>query len=403
MNIQQINITVLILLLSFFAACNTSKVENNEAIETVNASLMQSEENEEANAAYLSQLKFNSLEMNVDTLPTRNLSGIIKANGQLEVPPQHEATVTAILGANVTSIEVIEGDKVTKNQVLAYAAHPNLTNIQTQYVRTYEQMLYLEKELARQQRLYEGEVGSGQALQKTQAEHKATVAEVKGYEAQLKQLSLSVEKIRNGNIYETVPIVSPIDGYIEDVTIQIGQYVEPQTELFMIVNNEHIHADLMVFEKDVYQVKKGQKVSFTVQSVPDGRLTGKIYSVGKQFEQNPKAVHIHAEIDQKEGYLIPGMYINGNIYTTDKEVFALPESAIIEDEGKTYMFSAEEHQENGETEWKFTPIEIKTGLEKDGWVEVKLLETLPSDTKVAWNNAYSLIAEMKKSQTSHGH
>ena len=160
---------------------------------------MQSEENEEANAAHLSQLKFNSLEMNVDTLPTRNLSGIIKANGQLEVPPQHEATVTAILGANVTSIEVIEGDKVTKNQVLAYAAHPNLTNIQTQYVRTYEQMLYLEKELARQQRLYEGEVGSGQTLQKTQAEHKATVAEVKGYEAQLKQLSLSVEKIRKQN------------------------------------------------------------------------------------------------------------------------------------------------------------------------------------------------------------
>ena len=152
MNIQQINITVLILLLSFFAACNTSKVEDNEAIATENASLMQSEENEEANAAHLSQLKFNSLEMNVDTLPTRNLSGIIKANGQLEVPPQHEATVTAILGANVTSIEVIEGDKVTKNQVLAYAAHPNLTNIQTQYVRTYEQMLYLEKELARQQR-----------------------------------------------------------------------------------------------------------------------------------------------------------------------------------------------------------------------------------------------------------
>ena len=403
MNIQRINIIVLILLLSFFAACNTSKVEDNEAIETENTSLVQSEENEEANAAHLSQLKFNSLGINVDTLPTRNLSGIIKANGQLEVPPQHKATVTAFLGANITSIEDIEGDKVSKNQVLAYAAHPNLTNIQTQYVRTYEQMLYLEKELARQQRLYEGEVGSGQTLQKTVAEHKSTVAEVKGYEAHLKQLSLSVEKIKSGDIYEAVPIVSPIDGYIENVNIQIGQYVEPQTELFMVVNNEHIHADFMVFEKDVYQVKKGQKVSFTVQSIPDGRLTGEIYSVGKQFEQNPKAVHVHAEIDQKEGFLIPGMYINGSIYTTDKEVFALPEEAIIDDEGKTYMFSAEEHQENGETEWEFTPIEIKTGLEKDGWVEIKLLETLPPDTKVAWNNAYSLIAEMKKSQTSHGH
>ncbi len=401
MNIQRINITVLILLLSFFAACNTSKVEEQESLNAENATLMQGEENEEANAAHLSQLKFNSLEMNVDTLPTRNLSGIIRANGQLEVPPQHEATVTAILGANITSIEVIEGDKVSKNQVLGYLSHPNLTNIQTKYVRAYQQVLFLEKEYARQQKLYENEIGSGMALQQTEAEYKSMNAEVKGYEAQLKQLNLGVENIRNGDIYETTPIVSPIDGYIEGVNIQIGQYVDPQTELFMIVNNEHIHADLMVFEKDVYQVKKGQKVSFTVQSIPDGRLTGKIYSVGKQFEQNPKAVHVHAEIDQKEGFLIPGMYINGNIYTTDKEVFALPESAIIDDEGKTYMFSAKEQQENGETEWEFTSIEIKTGIETDGWIEVKLLEPLPVGTRIAWNNAYSLIAEMKKGETGH--
>ncbi len=396
---QKIHILLLILSLSIVSACDNSPDSHDEQGEEIHQEASTSTEVEESKVLHLSELKFNSLEMNIDTLPTRNLSGIIKANGQLEVPPQHEATVTAILGANVTSIEVIEGDKVTKNQVLAYAAHPNLTNIQTQYVRTYEQMLYLEKELARQQRLYDGQVGSGQALQKIEAEYKATVAEVKGYEAQLKQLSLSVEKIKSGDIYEAVPIVSPINGYIEDVNIQIGQYVEPQTELLMIVNNEHIHADLMIFEKDVYQVKKGQKVSFTVQSIPDGRLTGKIYSVGKRFEQNPKAVHIHAEIDQKEGFLIPGMYINGNIYTTDKEVFALPESAIIEDEGKTYMFSAEEHQENGETEWEFTPVEIKTGLEKDGWVEVKLLSVLPPNSKVAWNNAYYLISEMKKSET----
>lgn len=403
MNNQQVNLTLFIVLISLFTACNTSKVEEQESTNAENAAMVQATEGEEENAAHLSELKFNSLGIQVDTLPKRALSGLIKANGQLEVPPQHEATVTAILGANVTAIEVIEGDKVSKNQVLAYLSHPNLTNIQTQYVRTYEQMLYLEKEYARQKRLYEGEVGSGKNFQETEANYKATVAEVKGFEAQLRQLNLSVDKIRSGNIYEQIPVVSPIQGYIEGVEVQIGQFVDPQTELFMIVNNEHIHADLMVFEKDVYQVKKGQKVSFTVQSIPDGRLTGKIYSVGKQFEQNPKAVHVHAEIDQKEGFLIPGMYINGTIYTTEKEVFALPESAIIDDENKTYIFSAIERRANGKTEWKFIPIEIKTGLKTEGWVEVKLLEPLPKGTKVALNHAYSLIAEMKKSQTSHGH
>lgn len=400
MNNKHIHLTLFIALLLLFTAC---KVDEVESLNAENTTLVQDAEEGEENVAHLSELKFTSLGIKVDTLTRRALSGLIKANGSLEVPPQHEATVTAILGANITSIEVIEGDEVAKNQVLAYLSHPNLANLQTQYVRTYEQMLYLEKEYARQKRLYEGEVGSGKDFQETEANYKATVAEVKGYEAQLKQLNLSVDRIRSGNIYEQVPVVSPIRGYIEGVEIQIGQFVDPQTELFMIVNNEHVHADLMVFEKDIYKVKKGQKVSFTVQSVPNGRLTGRIFSVGKQFEQNPKAVHVHAEIDQTENFLIPGMYINGSIYTSETEVLALPETAIIEDEGLTYMFSAEEHQENGETEWEFTPIEIRTGIIDEGWVEVMLLEPLPAGTKVALNNAYSLISELKKSQTSHGH
>ncbi len=89
---------------------------------------------------------------------------MVEANGQLEVLPQHEATVTAILGANVTSIKVIEGDQVSRGQVLAYISHPNLTRLQTDYIRAYSQLQFLEKENQRQKRLYEEEVGSGKNL-----------------------------------------------------------------------------------------------------------------------------------------------------------------------------------------------------------------------------------------------
>lgn len=352
---------------------------------------------------HLSNLKFESLGIKIDTIPTRSLSGVVEANGQLEVPPQHEATVTAILGANVNSIKVIEGDKVRKGQVLAYLSHPNLTNLQTNYVKAYSRFQYLEKEMQRQKRLYEEEVGSGKTYQETLADYNSMKGEVKGYEAQLKQLNLNIENIQGGDIYEYVPVVSPIKGYVEKVKVQLGQYVDPQTVMFMIVNIDHIHADLMVFEKDVHKVKKGQKLSFTVESVPGNTLTAKIYSVGKQFEQKPKAVHVHAEIDQKEDFLIPGMYINGKIRTGNTQVKALPESAIIEEEGKPYIFMAEAHEEDGKTEWAFKAVEVRTGINEDGWVEIKLLEPLPDGTQVAWNNAYYLISEMKKSQTSHSH
>ena len=405
---QIIYILALVLMVSVFTGCGSKSAGTEEAGHEDHAEgegRHEEEGHSEEGMAelHLSNLKFESLGIKVDTLPTRTLSGTVEANGQLEVLPQHEATVTAILGANVTSIKVIEGDKVNKGQVLAYLSHPNLTNLQTNYVKAHSRLQYLEKEMQRQKRLYEEEVGSGKTYQETLADYQAIKAEVKGYEAQLKQLSLNVEKVQGGDIYQYVPVVSPINGYIEKVKVQVGQFVDPQTEMFTIVNTDHIHAHLMVFEKDVYKVKEGQKIAFTVESVPGATLTAKIFSVGKQFEQNPRAVHVHAEIDQKEEFLIPGMYINGKIRTGNNEVKALPEGAIIEEEGKPYIFMAEAHEEEGKTEWAFKAVEIRTGMTEDGWVEIKLLEPLPKDAKVAWNNAYYLISEMKKGETEHEH
>ena len=76
-------------------------------------------EEEHADEVHLSQQQFNSLEMRVDTLKLRNMGEFVEANGLLEVPPQNEATVTALFGANVQTIKVIEGDKIKKGQVLA--------------------------------------------------------------------------------------------------------------------------------------------------------------------------------------------------------------------------------------------------------------------------------------------
>ncbi|WP_026934556.1 efflux RND transporter periplasmic adaptor subunit [Christiangramia echinicola] len=408
MNRRSINILMLALSLTLFLGCEENSNSEKNTQETKASDSKETEGNNEEEgggmrSVHLSEMKFNSLGIKVDTLTKKALSGIVEANGQLEVPPQYEATVTAVLGGNINSIKVIEGDKVNKGQVLAYLSHPNLTKIQTDYINAYNRMQFLEKEFARQKRLYEAEVGSGKSFQQTQADFQSVKGEVSGYESQLRQLNLGASQVRNGTLYEYIPVVSPIEGYIEKVKVQIGQYVEPQTSMFMVVDNEHVHADLMVFEKDIYKVKEGQKISFTLESVPGSNLTGKIYSVGKQFEQNPKAVHVHAEIENKEDYLIPGMYIKGKIRTGEEAVPALPEEAVIEEEGNPYIFTAQKHQEEGKTEWELRPVQVRTGINEDGWVEIKLLEPLPEGSLVAYDNAYYLVSEMQKSQNSHGH
>lgn len=351
----------------------------------------------------ISTLQFESLDMKVGKLPLRNITTYVEANGQLEVPPQNEASVTAIIGANVKSIEVIEGDKVKEGQALARLSHPQLIKMQSDYLNEWNRLQFLEKEHSRQKRLYEEKVGSGKDLQKTASEYRSASGMVRGYEAKLKLLGLNPVKIRQDRIYDHVSVVSPIDGYIRLVEVKTGQYVEPQTEMFEIVNLEHIHADLMVFEKDMHRVRQGQKVKFTIESVPGKELEASIYSVGKSFEQNPKAIHIHAEIENKQGLLIPGMYVRGRIITDNAESYALPEAGVVREGERYYMFRAEKKEINGEINWAFEPLEIVTGTKDNGWVEIKLLNASESEIELAWNNAYYLMAEMKKGEAEHSH
>ncbi len=357
----------------------------------------------EAQKLHLSQQKFETLGLKVDSLPTKNLTGYIQANGQLEVPPQNEAAITAIIGANITQIKVIEGDEVRKGEALAYLSHPDLIKLQTDYTSAYNKFNFLEKEYARQKKLYEADVSSGQQYQETESEFLSTKGMVRGAESQLKLLGLNLEKIQNGEIYEEVPVISPIAGFVEKVNVKIGQFVPQQKELFEIVNTHHIHADLMVYEKDVSKVKEGQTVEFNIESLPNSALKAKIYSVGKTFEKNPKAVHVHAEIENKQGNLLPGMYLTGKIATSDNEVTALPEEAVIAENGENYIFTAKKISEDGEEEWELSPLKVITGAEDDGWVEIKLFQPIPADQKVVWNKAYYLISEMKKGETEHDH
>lgn len=350
------------------------------------------------NEAFFSDQQFKALGMKVDSLPIRNLTSYVEANGQLEVPPQNEASVTAIIGANVTSIKVIEGDKIRKGQVLAYLSHPDLIKLQTDYVNSWSQLQFLEKEYERQKRLYEEQVGSGKEFQKIQADYQSMKGLVKGYEAQLRLIGLNGDKIKQSHIYEQVPVVSPINGYIRLVQIKTGQYVIPQTEMFQVVNIDHIHADLMVFEKDMHKVKEGQKVKFRVESLPHQELEATIYAVSKAFEQDPKAIHLHAEIKNKVGLLIPGMYVRGRIMVNDAQSYAIPEAGTVQEGNKYFLFTAEQTIKEEQAGWEFKPLEVVVGTSDDGWVEIKLLNPLEAGTLVAWNNAYYLLAEMKKGE-----
>src|SRR3546814_13562065 len=87
--------------------------------------------------------------------------------------------------------------------------------------------------------------------------------------------------------------------------------------------------------------------------MPEKVLTATIYAVGKTFEEDPKAVHVHAEIENGKGDLISGIYVQGRIITDEAETLAIPEGGVVTEGGSSYIFllggqqaNADEHVED---------------------------------------------------------
>lgn len=359
------------------------------------------QEAEHAEEVTLTNKQLDILNIKIDTLSKQNMNGYIQVNGQLGVPPQNEAVVTTTLGANINNIKVVEGDKVKKGQILAYVSHPDIISLQTDYLQAYNTLQFLEQDYNRQKKLYDAQVGSGRDYQQAKSKFSSTKGLTKGYESQLRLLGLSPKNVKNGKIVQTAPIKSPIDGFIEKVKIKSGQFVQPQTPLFEVVNTEHIHADLMVFEKDISKVKNGQLVKINIEALGSKEMTAKIYSVGKSFEEGPKALHVHAEIENKDKNLIPGMYVNARIITDSVLEQALPEDAVFQEDETYYAFIAEKETEN---RWGFIPKEIIIKSINNGYVAFNFKDTLQKNNPlIAQSGAYYLMAEMKKSEAEHSH
>lgn len=415
---------LIIFLLPLLFSCKGNSIKDNGHDEH--------EEHENEGRVFLTHEQCNALQLQTGPFEMRNLTTVIKTNGQLQVPPASSAEVTAIIGGNVKEIKAFHGDKINKGQVLAVLEHPDFIAIQEDFAEISNSLEFLENEYNRQKELYENKVGAGKDFQQIKSQYNTAKAKFEGLKSRLQLLNLSPDKVKNGIIVNTINITSPIKGFVNRVNIKVGTYAGAKDRLFEITDNSEIHADFMVYEKDIFLLKEGQKIHFTVSGRPGEELLATIFAIGKEFEDNTKAVHIHASLDSKRDNLIPGMYISGHIHTDKTYTRTLPDDAVVKEGTKSYIFveevpgetqsltehghelggseetisSTEKHTGENEPEKHliaFKMVEVITGKQDEGYTEIKLLDSLTEGTNIVQNAAYYLHADMKKEETEHHH
>ena len=356
----------------------------------------------------LNEAQYNAAKIELGSFSSKNLSDVIHANGYTKLPPQNQADVSVFANAIVKQILIIEGQKVQKGQTVAIIESPEFTKLHEAYLTSNSNLAYLKLEFKRQESLNEDEINSKKTFQKSKSEYDIELSRNQSLLRQLQLLNINP----SGSISSTVAVKAPIAGFVTEIFIKIGSTVEPGKSLMTIVDNSKLHLDLLVFEKDLNKVKKGQTVRFVLTNQGNDEIEGEIFNVGKAFESNTKSVAVHADISNEEQKLIPGMYVNALIDIEAKEMDALPLEAVIKVEGREFIFVLEqivvgEKSENGtiikQKEFHFQRIEVKSGTSQLGFVEVTLLQEIPEDARIVLSGTYYIQSHLLKNDGGGGH
>jgi len=396
-------------------SCNNTPQNSKDSIH---------EEEEEAIVS-LSKEQVKAISLKIGELKKMNLNSFVSTNGLIDVPPHERVDLSAIIGANIKSIKVLEGQFVKKGEVLATLEHPNLIDIQVQYKKAYSQLKYLNKEHERLKTLVSKQIASGKEFQRIDAEYNTAKAEYSGLKAKLEMIGVNSKRLKTNDAQSFVAIKAPISGVVSKINVNRGKYVEPQTEMFEIINTKHLHADLQVYEKDLTKVRKGQEVILTINENAGKEYNGKLISIGKSFDETTRAITVQVEISPVPEELVPGLFIKGRIITGEQDLTAVPLEAIVTEGDKSYIFIVEnkehdkidhhgeerkesehekdEHEHKTDVAVSLKMIEVFKGISDRGYIEIKPLIKLEKDTHIALNGAYYLLAEMKKSEAEHSH
>lgn len=366
----------------------------------------------------LNEAQYKAAGIELGAFAMKNLSDVVNANGYTKLPPQNQADVSVHLTGIVKSINVIEGQAVKKGQVLATIESPEFAKLQEAYQTSKSNLEFLTLEYDRQKTLSEENVNSKKIFQKTKADFETEKARLSSLKQQLSLLNLN----GSNNSGSIMPVVAPISGYITEINIKIGSNAEVGKPLLSIVDNSQLHVDLLVYEKDLQKVKPGQNIRFVLTNQDNTEIKGKVFNVGKAFENETKSVAVHADIINKNQTLIPGMYVNALIDVGARDVQALPLDAVVKAEGREFIFILEEgheeeshdseeghshedghkHEEAGKM-YHFQRIEVKTGTSQLGYVQVSVLQKIDANAKIVLKGAYYVQSHLLKSEGGGGH
>ena len=346
---------------------------------------------ESTNIVSLTNAQIASAGIELGKIEQRQISGTIKVNGILDVPPQNMVSVSVPMGGFLKSTSLLQGSRVEKGQVIATVENLDFIQIQQDFLEAQNQLELTQAEYNRQQELAKENVNAQKTVQQAKSQFTSWSIKANALAEKLRLLNVKPELIEPEKISSVIPLHAPITGYVTAININVGKFANPGDVLFTIVDTQHLHAELTVFEKDLPQIKVGQKIRFTLVNESKER-TATVHLIGREISAD-RTVRIHGHLDVEDKNLLPGMYLQGLIETSGAMVSALPSDAMVTYDNKNYIFIFESKADDAVN---YRIVEIETGNSEMDFTEIGVGDA-PNflQWQVVTKGAYALLSKMK--------
>ena len=377
---SQLLVTSLIGLL-FWSSCSKSE---EGAVETVGE-----EAQPGSTEIQLTEEQFKTMKMEWGKLHTGEFSEEIRVQGSVQIPVEGMREITTYFGGYVYDLKLIEGQEVRKGEVLFTLENPDFLRLQQEYLEIKSQLAYLKVEWERQKTLAQEQISAQKNSLKAGADYEGALAKAQSLKKQLALISIDVETLSPDNMRSKISVTSPISGFVEEVIAVPGQFLPSAAKALTLMSKEHIHVELVLFEKDAAKVHPGQLVEFTSPDRPDEILKAKIYVVGKSINaQRQINVHAHLLDEKEEAKLTPGMFLQARIQLDPKLSLAVPEESVIELGDEYFILVQKSKVEGGFTLQK---IKVTPGAKGKNYRAISSALALDSTTLVLVKGGFNLL------------
>jgi cobalt-zinc-cadmium efflux system membrane fusion protein len=338
---------------------------------------------------FLTQAQFNTMEMAWGNPEKGDFSGEISVQGTVQVPVEGMQEISTFFGGYVSGLKLMEGQPVRKGETLFYLENPDFIRLQQDYLETSSQLAYLKAEFERHRTLYGEQISAQKNYLKAEADYQGALARSGSLKRQLAMINIDTEQLSPETIKSKVPVYSPIQGFVESVHVVPGEFLPASGKALSLLSKEHLHIELVLFEKDAARIHPGQKVEVSMPDSPEKFVLAEIYVVGQSINAERQInVHAHVADEKEEERLIPGMFVQARIQLDPQEAWALPENALVEVDGEYFVLVQQGKTDQG---FQLTKIKVVPGAKSKSMVAIEPVEGLDENAVVLVKGGFNLL------------